>query len=724
MRCNSMHIKFKRIWHLVLAAELPALICGLFTYFALQTVITNTNHATKNEEKARLAIKSASQVQKILLHGLVSVGQFEGSGRGSDLKGYYETTALLDRVNSQLQDLAVNYPGEASIIDDLRKLAKYYRELGDEAVALKRLGTNFAPWRLSQLQNEGEYAFTKWGELSPLLSESLEQDLRLSPVSSQSYTATLSRILLVALAAVFAACLITSSVLTNYIDKRLAIIRDNSRRLASGHPLHSLMDGSDEISTLDKEFHAMAAAIAEVTRIEKDILENASDIIITIDQHLTVQSANRACVRLWKDKELVATSILGLAPERVHDRMQRFFDHCRHSGTPGFIEIPMISNPQRELFVSVAAQWSGENQLFSCMLHDITTRKQAEDVVRASEKRLRAMLEEMPAGMLLIDQSFNVIGSNHLSALLLGATADELLNRPLSDLLEGAGKTRIDLGWLNQAKATKHVLAPVLPNADTTHLEVSVDTVAFPGGECFLLVLLDITAAQNLEALRRQLIDAITSKIVRPLKAINSALALLNDTVSKQSNELLSKFLKTAFQESDRLLKLFSELLEIESSNIRQLSVHKTIVSVQDLLERSLEAVRITAEKRGIRLIGTATTARLYADPDRIVQVLINLVFNALKFTPSGGYVKLEAEEVDGNTLELRVIDSGCGIPSGMEEAIFEPFKQVSASDALSKGGSGLGLFICKSIVEKHDGTIAAKNHTDGATFYIRLPIK
>ncbi|HEY9790295.1 MAG TPA: ATP-binding protein, partial [Candidatus Obscuribacterales bacterium] len=130
------------------------------------------------------------------------------------------------------------------------------------------------------------------------------------------------------------------------------------------------------------------------------------------------------------------------------------------------------------------------------------------------------------------------------------------------------------------------------------------------------------------------------------------------------------------------------------------------------------------AEKKQIKLVVEPTHEHLLADPDRLVQVLINLIFNALKFTSKGGYVQLEAERLPCGQLELRVVDSGCGIPAGMEEKIFEPFKQTRVSDALSKGGSGLGLFICKSIVEKHGGTIGARNHDGGAVFYLRLPLK
>jgi signal transduction histidine kinase/CHASE3 domain sensor protein len=720
-----MHFHFKRILHVVLAAQMLPLLCGVLIVFALQFVIITTEHSTKNEEKARAALKSCAAAQKNLLRSAAAMALFTVSGLDSDLEGYYKARPELMKCRQQLQDMEAGFPNERPIIDELLKSVDEFSNSGDQLVALHRLGRAFSQQRLDELFAESQVTTRQWGQLSRDLHKAIAADLKLSPVSAESYITTLSRILLVGLAAVFLACLMAARILTSYIDRRLSVVRTNSARLADGSELLPALGGNDEIATLDKEFHSMAAAILEASKREKEILENASDIILTLDEALVIKSASAASVQLWSgDQKLDGASLAGFTSPENGGRLRRFFEHCKQTNEAGFIELPLHNDSlhgSQHLYASLSAQWSAENRLFSCVIHDITERKQAEDAVRESEQRLREMLEKMPAGMLLVNSEGCVIGSNETAAHLIFSDPALLPGEHIATLfgLQQPG----DAQWLYDAAEKEQVILPFTHDSQTRHIEITVEKLTLGGADNFLLVMLDTTANQKLEVLRHQLIDGISTTIIEPLNGINAVLDRLSSAASQENNDKLGKYLSAAESESQRLLKLFSDLLDVERSNIQQLSINPREVEVYDLMERSLEAVRVTAEKKQIKLAVQPTQERLIADPDRLVQVLINLIFNALKFTPKGGYVRLEAERLPSDQLELRVLDSGCGIPAGMEEKIFEPFKQTRVSDALSKGGSGLGLFICKSIVEKHGGTIGARNHAAGAVFYLRLPL-
>ena len=719
-----MKLTPKAIWHVVLAAQLPALLCGLLTFCALQVALYNINLATNNEDRAREAIKSCAKLQKILIRGWISIGEFTRSGESKDLKAYYESTALLGQVKSKLEEMALSYPRERNVTDSLIKLADRYQALGTEAIALERLGINFAPWRLGQLEVEGQYVFGKWGETSQVLSQTLDEDLQLSPVSRESYARTLSQILFVAMAAVFGSCVVNAHVLASYIDGRLAIVKENSKRLKDGKPLLSILQGKDEIASLDKEFHAMSSAISEATKRERDILEGATDIILTVDESLVVQSANPASIRLWKEENVQGSSVLALTPGDLRPRLQRFFGHCKNTGEAGWTETPLLEIDGKTPYVSIATQWSSEAGLFSCVFHDITARKQLEDLVRANEKRLQKMLDEMPAGIVLVDRFLQVRGMNPIAIQLLGAGVEQAFSCRLPELLGGAGTGEIGIDWLNQAIGREHILKPVCPDAEASELEASVEKITLPGGDYFLVILVDGSVSQKLSEFRKQLLSGISDNMVQPLSEVDGLLASIEPTSELPNQKRVSEYIGIARAEIGRLLKLLTELLKIEGENLSQLTIRKKEVEAQELIARALEAARLAADKRGVTLTSGKVAARVDVDPERIVQVLINLVFNALKYTPSGGYIKIEPELVASNTLELRIIDSGCGIPQGMEEAIFEPFKQTKASDSLVKGGSGLGLFICKSIVERHGGTITASNHAEGAIFRIGIPLK
>lgn len=724
-----MHLRFARILHIVLSAQALPLICGLLTVLALQMVIVNTDRATKNEEKALVALKSSAAVQKVLLRAIASLAEYSQTGIDADLDGYYKSKVALRNAVQQLQELRASYPSQGKVIGDLQSIADHFSEVGDQIIVLQRLGPTVAPDRLNELSDTYEYGFEQWGRINEKLTDAMQRDFKFSPVGRASYVSTLTYVLLAGLAAVFIACLLTSRMLTTYIAKRLLVVQENSKRLAAGQGLLERLSGEDEISTLDREFHSMAQAISEATFREKDILENATDIILTVDEKLFVSSANAACSRLWSGEgELVGRPFLKLVPEQATQAVLQIFEQCKTSSVGASIEVPLNTNMQAT-FASISVQWSAENRLFSCVLHDITLLKQAEDAVRQSEQRLKAMLEDMPAGMLLVDENGRVIGCNQVAARLVNKAASDVNGTAVNQLLAIGESSVPASSWLaNIMTSGRLVHAITCRNdamhrpEDVRHFELSVSRVSLSGTAVFLLVILDITANQKLELLRRQLVDGISDAIVSPLQNINATLARVKSFAAQRQDERFSKFADAASQESNRLLKLFSELLEVESSNAQQLTVETRDVSVQEVFERSMAAVRVTAEARGIKLSCVQSDAHVQADPERIVQVLINLIFNALKFTPAGGYVKLEALAGDHGFVELRVLDSGSGIPKGMEEQIFQPFKQTKASDALTKGGSGLGLFICKSIVEKHGGTISAANHSEGAVFKIRLP--
>jgi len=132
--------------------------------------------------------------------------------------------------------------------------------------------------------------------------------------------------------------------------------------------------------------------------------------------------------------------------------------------------------------------------------------------------------------------------------------------------------------------------------------------------------------------------------------------------------------------------------------------------------------VQHIARQYSVSIDTTDTDAHVYADSARLVQVLVNLLSNAIKFSPAGSVVHVSVNDT-ADWLELRVADQGRGIPLSQKESIFEKFKQVEAADSKEKGGTGLGLPICKKIIEQHGGTIGVDSKEGkGSTFWFRIP--
>ena len=173
----------------------------------------------------------------------------------------------------------------------------------------------------------------------------------------------------------------------------------------------------------------------------------------------------------------------------------------------------------------------------------------------------------------------------------------------------------------------------------------------------------------------------------------------------------------------NRLNDLVSDLLDIDHLETGQFVLQRKVVKVTEAAERAKQAVREEAESRGIALAGSGDTSlTCLADEDRVVQVLVNLLSNAIKYSGAGQSVSVAWKAYD-KSVEISVIDHGCGIPKAFQDLIFERYKQVDPEYSKNHKGVGLGLHLCKTIVEAHEGTIGVQREEgQGSRFWFRLP--
>jgi signal transduction histidine kinase len=179
---------------------------------------------------------------------------------------------------------------------------------------------------------------------------------------------------------------------------------------------------------------------------------------------------------------------------------------------------------------------------------------------------------------------------------------------------------------------------------------------------------------------------------------------------------------EVATTSTDRLIRLITDILDLERMTAGHLTVHPTPTQACQLIEAAVEETALLAEgaKVGIRVTGTP--GQVLADHDRVLQILTNLVGNAIKFSDPGSVVELRTTILE-DRVRFDVVDQGPGIPVEHLEVIFEPFRQADASDTRRHGGTGLGLAICRGIVEEHQGRIWVASETGrGSTFSFTLP--
>jgi signal transduction histidine kinase len=226
----------------------------------------------------------------------------------------------------------------------------------------------------------------------------------------------------------------------------------------------------------------------------------------------------------------------------------------------------------------------------------------------------------------------------------------------------------------------------------------------------------------ELETFKRELISIVSHELRTPLMAVLSSLELFSAGAFGELTEKASQRLKIAEEETNRLIRLINNLLDIEKMEAGKFILDSREVSVSEILERSISAVAGLAERAEIKLEVLPADCVIQVDCDRICQVIINLLSNAIKFSPAQGVVNIAVEPGD-SVVEFRVCDQGRGVPDELKAKIFDRFVQVEKKDASERGGSGLGLAICRAIVEQHGGIIGVESKLGrGSTFWFRLP--
>jgi CheY-like chemotaxis protein/anti-sigma regulatory factor (Ser/Thr protein kinase) len=235
----------------------------------------------------------------------------------------------------------------------------------------------------------------------------------------------------------------------------------------------------------------------------------------------------------------------------------------------------------------------------------------------------------------------------------------------------------------------------------------------------------DVTERREVDRLKREFVSSISHELRTPLTSIRGSLGLLAGGVLGPLPADAAEIVAVAERNVVRLIGLINDILDLERLEGGRLEMELAPAESGPIVTRALEAVQSFANESGVTLAAAASPVRVRADADRIVQVLVNLVSNAVKFSPPGGTVKVKI--VSGPAMaEFRVEDQGRGVPPALREAIFERYRQVEASDSRSKGGAGLGLAICKSIVEQHGGAIGVRDAEasgTGSMFWFQVPL-
>jgi two-component system sensor histidine kinase VicK len=227
--------------------------------------------------------------------------------------------------------------------------------------------------------------------------------------------------------------------------------------------------------------------------------------------------------------------------------------------------------------------------------------------------------------------------------------------------------------------------------------------------------------------MKDEFISTVSHELRTPLTSLRGALGLIVGGTLESRPDKEAQMFDIAVANCDRLVQLVNDILDLERIEGGKLQLNPVDCNVDQLLSRAASLMESAAVRAGIRMEVTPSLLHAFADPDRILQTLTNLLGNAIKFSPRGSAVRIYARSIaplakDGY-IQITICDKGRGIPPTKLDTIFERFQQVDASDSRAMGGTGLGLAICRSIVNQHGGRIWVESTPgEGSCFHFTLP--
>jgi two-component system phosphate regulon sensor histidine kinase PhoR len=334
----------------------------------------------------------------------------------------------------------------------------------------------------------------------------------------------------------------------------------------------------------------------------------------------------------------------------------------------------------------------------------------------------------MVEGVIAVDAHETILLMNERARAMLGIGAGRGEGKPFLEIVRNAELHEVFRDVVRQGRAgdglprTRELrLRHPVPRV----LQTSAVPVALTAGAAgVVMVLHDVTALRRLEQVRTEFVANVSHELRTPLTAIQGYLeTLLSGALEEPPNA--RRFLEIAARHTERLGRLLNDLTDLSNIELGKVTLRRTPVALAEVVDSVLELARAKAAGGRVGLIADVQPADLavHADHDRLAQILINLVDNAVKYTPEGGWVTVRARGIESGRVEVRVRDTGIGIPAADLPRITERFYRVDKARSRELGGTGLGLAIVKHLVLAHGGELAIDSReNEGTTVTFTLP--
>jgi PAS domain S-box-containing protein len=485
-----------------------------------------------------------------------------------------------------------------------------------------------------------------------------------------------------------------------------------------------------EVGVLAREFSRIAGEVRDKTAaLEREVaerrrmFETSLDLILVVDRKgtfLRVSPSSKAILGYQPEEMALRSAAEFIYPEDLEStrnemRMARRGRHIRN------FETRYLRKDGNIVTLAWTGVWSEPEQQHFFIGRDMTEQKLAQDMFRLA-------VEACSNGMVMFDSSDRIVLVNTEVERQFGYARDELIGKPAGLLLpDGLKNTRSSDGKPGAARPGEqngHDLLGIRKDGTKFPIELGINPIPMRERLLVLAVIVDISERRRNDRLKDEFVSTVSHELRTPLTSIAGSLGLLAGGAAGPLAEPTMRLLKIAHKNSERLVRLINDILDIEKIESGKIVFDLKRVDVTSLVEQAVEANRGFAEGFGVRVRfdGSPTPVFVRADSDRLVQVVTNLLSNAVKFSPRGEEVTVAIAH-DAQSVRILVCDRGPGIPDDFKPRIFEKFAQADATDARQKGGTGLGLSIVKQIVALLGGAVGFEAAPGGGTvFHVALP--
>lgn len=398
-----------------------------------------------------------------------------------------------------------------------------------------------------------------------------------------------------------------------------------------------------------------------------------------------------------------------------------------------------------QLLLQLATQMAiaiQQSELYHQLQEELGERRRVEQALRQSEALFRSLSESSPIGVFRTDEQGNWIYTNPRAQAIGGFTFAEALGNGWQHVVHPEDLGPFQQQWAAMTAENQEFSGEIRfshRNGSIRFCRIRTAPVFSANDDLsgHVGTIEDITERWAIDQMKNEFISIVSHELRTPLTAIRGSLGLLANGIYDQKPQRGKRMLQIAATQSDRLVRLVSDILDLGRLESGRVALVKQRCDAGSLMLQSVDALRANAEQNQITLSVSPLEIQVWAAPDSIIQTLTNLISNAIKFSEPNSTVWISAtlnpEECPIQTqpelalpayLLFQVKDQGRGIPSDKLETIFDRFQQVDVSDSRKKGGTGLGLAICRSIIQQHGGKIWAESKPGaGSSFYFTLPL-